>query len=188
MRQEIGLESATRLLNHGPVVLVTSIKGDRVGVTPVAWHMPVNRKPPEIALEISQKHFIYECIMNTGDFVVNIPSLKHAEKVVECGSVSGRDVDKVRMSGFNLETSRQVRSPSIKEAIAALECELIRDEHLLKEYNMVLGAVKYASVKEGAFSGHWLFPDDERKTLHHLGNKTFCAPGGEIIDLREKKE
>ena len=188
MRKEVPLQEATRLLNHGPVVLVTSLDGEKVGITPVAWHMPVNRKPPQIVLEISEGHFIYDCIMKTGDFVVNIPSMKYAEQVVRCGSVSGRDVDKVKTSGFTPQASREVKSPSLKEAIAVLECVLIRDEHLLKEYNMVPGAVKYAGAEEGAFDGHWLFRSDGLKTLHHLGNKTFCVPDGRIIDLRQEKE
>ncbi|MFC1548886.1 flavin reductase family protein [Candidatus Omnitrophota bacterium] len=184
MRKELDLGMATRLINHGPVVMVGSACGEKLDITPVAWTMPVQKKPPVIVLEIGENHFIYECIMKTGDFTVNIPSKALSEEIVKCGTVSGRDVDKFEMSGLNPEPSKKIKSPSLKEAIAVLECVLIKDEHLLKEYNMVPGEVKYAEVEEAAFDEHWLFEKDELTTVHHLGDRTFSFPGGGIIDLR----
>ena len=101
MRKELDLALATRLLNHGPLVLVSSEKDSRVDITPVAWNMPVQKKPPVVLLEISDTHFIYECIMQTADFLVNIPAFTFAEEVVKCGSVSGRDVDKFELCSFD---------------------------------------------------------------------------------------
>jgi flavin reductase (DIM6/NTAB) family NADH-FMN oxidoreductase RutF len=185
MRKEVDLSLATRLINHGPVVLVSSLHGSRMDITPVAWNMPLQKNPPVIVLEIGESHFIYECIMETGDFVVNIPSSLLAEEVVKCGSVSGRDVDKFEMCSFEIDKSHAVKSPTLKMAMGVLECSLVRDEHLLQEYNMVVGEVKYAAADEGAFGEHWFFADEGRKTLHHLGNKTFCSPANGIIDLRQ---
>jgi flavin reductase (DIM6/NTAB) family NADH-FMN oxidoreductase RutF len=184
MKKPVDLKLATRLINHGPVVLVSSVSGQRNDITPVAWHMPVQKDPPVIVLEISESHFIYECIMETGDFVVNIPPASLAEDIVKCGKVSGRDRDKFEMCGLAAVPSKEVRSPSLREALAVMECVLIRDEHLLKEYNMVAGSVKYAQAEDSAFSDHWLLSGDKVKTLHHLGDRTFCVPASGIIDLR----
>ncbi len=186
MRREIDLALATRIINHGPVVMVTSQFDGKTDITPVAWTMPVQKKPPVIVLEISEGHFIFECIIKTGDFAVNVPPKSLAGDIVKCGSVSGRDADKFSTSGFNAEPSKKIASPSIKEAMAVLECELIRDEHLLKEYNMVLGEVKYAEADGEAFSEHWLFEREDLMTVHHLGDRTFAFPGG-VIDLRKDK-
>ncbi|MFH1552470.1 MAG: flavin reductase family protein [Candidatus Omnitrophota bacterium] len=184
MRKEINLDLATRLINHGPVVLVSSAYEGRRDITPVAWHMPVSKKPPTIVLEIGEKHFIYECIVKTGDFVVNIPDSSLAEKIVKCGSVSGRDVDKFEMYDLETEPSHLIKSPSLRGAIAVLECVLIKDEHLMNEYNMIPAQVKYAEAEEEAFGEHWLFERDDMKTIHHLGNRTFCVPDKKIMDLR----
>jgi len=184
-RKSVSLDMATRLINHGPVVMVGSMYDDRMDVTPVAWHMPVQKKdPPMIVLEIGEKHFIYECIMRTGDFTVNIPPATLLENIVKCGSVSGRDVDKIEMCGFTPAPSRKIKSPGIEEAVAILECALIEDKHLLGEYNMVLGEVKYAEAEESVFKEHWLFDKAETRTVHHLGNRTFCMSGREVVDLR----
>lgn len=187
MRKSVSLDLATRLINHGPLVMVSSMYGEKYDITPVAWHMPVQKKPPVIVLEISESHFIYECILKTGDFVVNIPPASLVEEIVKCGKVSGRDHDKFGMCGLRPVPSKEVSSPSLEEALAVLECVLVRDEHLLKEYNMVLGEVKYAEADEGAFDEHWLFRDESAKTVHHLGDITFCVPSGKIIDLRKGK-
>lgn len=184
MRKEVPLKFATRLINHGPVVLVSSSFDSKHNITPVAWNMPVQKDPPMVVLEIGENHFIFECIMATGDFVINIPEASLAKEVVKCGSVSGREVDKFNEFALEAESSKKVNSPTLKNAAATLECELVRDEHLLKEYNMVVGKVKYASAKEGAFSDHWLFDKGEVRTIHHLGDKTFCFPGKEVLDLR----
>jgi len=183
MRKEINLEIATRLINHGPVVMVSSRYQGKTGITPVAWNMPVQRKDPVlIVLEIGEKHFIYECVMGSGDFVVNIPDISISEKVVKCGSVSGRDVDKAALCGFTLTPSRTITSPGIDESLARLECRLVKDDHLLKEYNMVVGEVKYAEAEEKVFTDHWDFSDTEFRTIHHVGSRVFCVPEGKMVE------
>lgn len=184
MKKQVEPGMVTRLVNHGPVVLVSSRKGERKGLTPVAWHMPIEKDPPTILLEIGEKHFIYECILDTGDFAVNIPPKAMAEAVVKCGSCSGRDKDKFAEFGLFARDGRTVRSPVLEGALAVLECELIKDEHLLKEYNLVPGKVKYAEVEAEAFNEHWLFEKEDFKTMHHLGDRTFCFPGNGVLDLR----
>ena len=186
MKKKVELDKVTRLINHGPVVLVSSSYDDRMDITPVAWHMPVSKDPPTIALEIHEKHFIYECIKKTGDFVINIPSRASSEDIVRCGSCSGRDVDKFAANGLTPEPSATIKSPRLGEALAFMECVLVEDEYLAKKYNMVLGEVKYAEAEEEAFRDHWLFKRDDMKTVHHLGDRTFCFPDEGFIDLRKK--
>jgi len=83
MMKEVSLDLATRLINHGPVVMVTSLYKGKADVTPVAWHMPVRKSPPVIALAIDENSRIFEGIMETGDFVVNIPSKLMAGKNIK---------------------------------------------------------------------------------------------------------
>lgn len=186
MKKEVPLDKATRLINHGPVVMVSSSFGEKKDVTPVAWTMPVEKNPPVIVLEIGENHFIFDCILETKDFVVNIPGKGIAEKVVQCGSCSGRDVDKFEEYGLTAVPAKNVTSPALGESLASLECTLVEDKHLLREYNIVVGKVEYAEAEEGSFDEHWLFAKDEYKTIHHLGNRTFCFPEGEVIDLRKE--
>jgi flavin reductase (DIM6/NTAB) family NADH-FMN oxidoreductase RutF len=53
----VALEHASRLINFGPTVLVTSAHGDRRNVMAAAWSMPVEFVPPRIAVVIDKKTF-----------------------------------------------------------------------------------------------------------------------------------
>lgn len=187
MLKEVSLDLATRLINHGPVVLISSRYDEKVNVTPVAWHMPVSKKPPVIALEIGKSHFIFECIVKSRNFVINIPSKNLAEKIVKCGSCSGRDVDKLAVCGFKAEPSHKIESPAIGGMLAIMECEFVDAPRVAEKYDIVIGEVKYAAVREGAFQEHWLFGKDEFKTVHHLGDRNFCFPNGENLDLSGRR-
>lgn len=184
MRQKIALETATRLVNNGPLVMIVSMYDDRVDVTPIAWHMPISKNPPLIAFEISRTHFIYQCITRTKDFTVNIPSSDMIPQVISCGTESGADVDKIRMTGLTTELSRTVKSPALQAAMGVLECVLVEDRYLLETYDIVLGEVKHAEAEPEAFDEHWLFSNRNFRTIHHLGGMTFSSPDNGVLRLR----
>lgn len=184
MREKISLDMATRLVNNSPLVLITSKYDDKVDITPIAWHMPINKMPPLLAFEISETHLIYQCILQTRDFAVNIPSQNLLREIMLCGTETGTEVDKVIMSGLTTELPRVIKSPVLKAAMGVLECEFVEDRHLLENYNIILGEVKYAEVEPAAFKEHWLFRNQDLKTVHHLGDMTFSMPGDDFVDLR----
>lgn len=181
MRKNVPLENAYRLIGSGPVVLVSSLLNGRPGLTPIAWNMPVSDEPPIIALEIWHKHFIYKAILDTGDFVINIPSSDTADIVRKLGSVSASKVDKFKEYGLVKEKSKKVRSPRLKSALGILECRLRRDKHMLKKYNIVLGDVVYAEAEEGIFTDRWHPERRGKKLLHHLGGRIFYEPANKIL-------
>lgn len=181
MRKEIPLPIAYRLINPGPLVLVSSLYNNRAGITPIAWHMPVSDDPPIIALEIWEGHFIYKAILKTKDFVVNIPSSDMAETVRSLGSVSGAKADKFEKFNLPKEASKKVKSPRLGSAIAVIECRLHTDKSMLKKYNIVLGDIVYAEAESSMFTDRWLTEKDTPRTLHHLGGGIFSVPDKKII-------
>lgn len=181
MRKEVPLDTAYRLIGPGPVVLVSSIYNKHVGLTPIAWNMPISDDPPVIALEIWEKHFIYKAILQTGDFVINIPSSDMAEIVRKLGSISGARIDKFKEYGLVKERSEKVKSPRLRSAIGILECKLRKDNHLLKKYNIVIGDVVYAEAERSVFSDRWCPEKTGPKIIHHLGGKIFSVPDKKII-------
>ncbi len=50
--KQVALAHASRLINHGPTVLVTSAHGKARNVMAAAWSMPVEFTPPRIAIVI----------------------------------------------------------------------------------------------------------------------------------------
>lgn len=182
MRRKIPLSIAYRVTGPGPVVLVTSLYNGRAAITPIAWHMPVSDDPPMIALEIWKGHFAYKAVMQTGDFVVNVPSSDMADTICRLGSVSGAKVDKFREYGLAKERSKKVRSPRLASAIGILECRLHRDKALAKKYDMILGDVVYAEAEKGIFTDRWCPDRSGPRFLHHLGGRAFYPPARRVID------
>jgi flavin reductase (DIM6/NTAB) family NADH-FMN oxidoreductase RutF len=181
VRQPIDLKIAYRLIQPGPVVLVSSLYKDRAGITPIAWHMPVSDDPPIMALEIWEGHFIYKAIVATGDFVINIPSSDMAEVCRKLGSISAAKVDKFKEYGLAKEKSRKVKSPRLASAIAILECKLRRDRMLLERYNIVLGDLVYAEAEKDVFTDRWRPEIEGPRIIQHLGSKIFSVPDKRII-------
>ena len=100
----VALEHASRLLNHGPTVLVTSAHGDRRNVMAAAWSMPVEFSPPRIAIVIDKNTFTRQLIAVSGTFGVCIPGAALADLTFAVGSCSGRDTDK--FARFGIEAIR----------------------------------------------------------------------------------
>ena len=181
MRIKIPLPIAYRLIGPGPMVLVSSLYKGRAAITPIAWHMPVSDDPPIIALEIWKGHFIYKAIMQTGDFVVNVPASDMAKTIRLLGSVSGAKVDKFKEYNLVREESRKVKSPRLGGAIGILECKLRNEKALAKKYDLIMGDVVWAEAEKGVFTNRW-HPEKRGPTiLHHLGDRIFYTPERRVI-------
>lgn len=181
MRKPLDLTIAYRLIGSGPVVLVSSLLKGRAGLTPIAWHMPVSDDPPIVALEIWKDHFIHKAILETGDFVINIPSSEMADTIRKLGSISGKKVDKFNEYKLTKEASKIVKSPRLGSSIGIMECKLRREERLLKKYSVILGDVVYAEAEEGIFTDRWHPEKGGPMPINHLGGKIFSVPAPRIV-------
>lgn len=98
----VELKHASRLLNHGPTVLITSRDEsiDRRNVMAAAWSMPVEFEPPRIAIVVDKSTWSRELIERSGKFGIVIPGAAAANWTYAVGSVSGRDEDKFNCYGI----------------------------------------------------------------------------------------
>ena len=76
----VELRHASRLLNHGPTVLITSRDEtiDRRNVMAAAWSMPVDFEPPRIAIVVDKSAWSRELIERSGKFGIVIPGVAAA--------------------------------------------------------------------------------------------------------------
>ena len=178
----VALEHASRLVNHGPTVLVTSAAGDRRNVMAAAWSMPVEFTPPRIAVVIDKHTFTRELVIASGAFGICIPGTVLAGLTYAVGSESGRSVDKFAVHGIVARPGPVLGVPLIEAGCAAwLECRLIREAHTEDAYDTCFAEVVAAAADERIFAnGRWTFGDDnvELQTIHHLGAGNFVRPGG----------
>lgn len=178
----VALEHASRLINHGPTVLVTSTAGGRRNVMAAAWSMPVEFTPPRIAVVIDKHTFTRELVAASGAFGLCLPGTALAELTYAVGSESGRTVDKFERHGIVAQTGPVLGVPLIESGCAAwLECRLISEPHAEDAYDTCFAEVVAAAADERIFAGgRWSFRDDnlELQTIHHLGGGNFVRAGG----------
>lgn len=180
----VELAHASRLINHGPTVLVTSAHGGRRNVMAAAWSMPVEFTPPRIAIVIDKKTFTRELVAASGAFGICVPGRALVDLTYAVGSESGRSLDKFERYGITARTGPVLGMPLIEAGCAAwLECRLIREPHTEDAYDTCFGEVVAAAADARIFAGgHWSFrPDNaEHQTIHHLGGGNFAVAGGSV--------
>ncbi len=166
---------AYRLLEAGPIVMVTTFYKGRANIMTMGFHMMIQHAPPLIGCVIGPWDHSYSAIKATGECVIAVPTLDLARQVVDIGNCSGDQVDKFQEFGLTMAPAREVQAPLVKECLANVECR-VADADLVDKYNLfILEAVAI-----------WI--DDERKerrTLHHNGDGTF-AVDGETVNLRDR--
>jgi flavin reductase (DIM6/NTAB) family NADH-FMN oxidoreductase RutF len=172
---DVDLTRALRLLQPGPVTLVTAQYRGKKNVMAAAWITPVSSNPPLVALAVFPGRFTHGLIQKSGDFAVNIPPRPLAEKVRQVGEVSGEDVDKFLQAGLTPYEAKQVTAPLIAECIGHLECGVI-DSTRAGDHTLFLAEVVAAAAEATAFDGEmWTLAAEELKPLHHLGANAYAA-------------
>jgi len=185
MKVEVPLRRATRLLNPGPVALVTAKYRDRMNVMPAAWVVPLSAEPPLVGVAIHPARFTHDLVWRSEQFALNIPGRPLMEAVDKLGSVSGHDVDdKFALVGLTLADPKQIDAPLIEECLAWLECAVV-DAFEIGDHRLFVGEVLVAQVEEEAFDETWLLTDEELKPLHHLGGD-FYAVLDRPIEVRQE--
>ena len=107
------------------VILVTCRDEGKDNIITLAWHMPTSFHPSLYAISVGKTRFSHQMIKNSGAFCVNFMSADFKKEMEVCGSVSGRDTDKFKESGFEKESCGKIDCPRIKEALGYLECEVV---------------------------------------------------------------
>lgn len=156
-----------RLLEPGPVVLMSTAHAGRANVMPMSWHTMMEFEPPLVGCVLSASHVTWDALMATRECVLGIPTVEIARQVVACGNSSGARVDKFARFGLTPLPASRVRAPLIAECYANLECRLA-DTALARKYNfLVLRVVKA-----------WIDPARKRpRTIHHMGRGLFMVAG-----------
>lgn len=179
MLSPVELQHASRLVNHGPTVLVATEHAGRRNVMAAAWSMPVEFTPPRIAVVIDKKTFTRELLQASGRFAIGLPCAALADLTFAVGSESGRDVDKFARHALQWTPGPALGLPLVAGCVAWLELRHLPEAHTEAAYDTVFGEVVSAQADARVFSGgRWSFREDNAAlhTLHHLGGGVFAVP------------
>ncbi|MEP6502901.1 MAG: flavin reductase family protein [Betaproteobacteria bacterium] len=183
MRQPVPLDRCTRLLNHGPTVLVSAESGGRRNVMAAAWSMPLDFTPPKVAVVLDKQTYTRTLIEASGHFVLAVPPVALAALTQHVGNASGRDDDKFAAGLAAAEPGPATGAPLVDGCLAWLECRRIPEPHIEQAYDLFLGEVVAAWADDRVFrDGRWHFDgvDASLRSLHHIAGGHFLAIGDEI--------
>jgi len=169
-KTSLPLSQVYRLLEPGPVVLLTSSRAGRANVMTMSWHMMVEFEPPTVACVISNRGFTFDILRETRECVINIPTIELAKKVVACGNTSGRGLDKFKKFRLTPLPATRVAAPLISECYANLECNVI-DVSMVDKYCIFILEVKKAWIDRAK---------KNPRSIHHCGRGVFMVAGRHI--------
>lgn len=176
-KKSLPLSDVYRLLEPGPVVLVSTHYKGIEDVMTMSWQTMLDFEPPLFGCVISNRNYSFNLIKSSKECVINIPTVDQLNMVVGCGNTTGEKIDKFKKFKITKEESSKVAAPLIDECFANLEC-IVVDTKLVNKYNFfVLEVVKA-----------WIDPKIKKaKTLHHRGNGVFMVAGEEIRSRSKMK-
>ena len=175
-KKSFPLSKVYQLLEPGPVVMVTTADKGKANIMTMSWHMMIDFVPPIAACCISDQNYSFKAVEETGELVINIPTVDLIKQTVDVGNATGEKIDKFKKFKLTPEPASQVNVPMIGECYANLECCVI-DMSMAAKYNVFIVEVLKA----------WVKPSKKRPIMfHHFGKGNFVVDG-KIIKLPSKK-
>ena len=169
-KKQLPLSKVYRLLEPGPVVLVTTAHKGKANIMTMSWHTMMEFEPPLVGCVISGRNFSFDALAKIKECVLNIPAENLAKQVVGIGNCSGEKVDKFEKFKLRPLPAVHVATQLIDECYANLECRVV-DTRMVNKYNFFVLEVIRA----------WIDPAQKNpRTLHHQGKGVFRVSGDTI--------
>lgn len=158
---------ALRLLQPGPLALVTSRFRSTDNIMTAAWLAPLSFDPPLVGVAIHSGRLTHELVTGSEFFALNIPTAELLVAVHRCGMMTGRNGDKFEAAGLTPADAQAIESPLVEECVAHIECGVV-GRHTIGDHDLFIGQPLAVSAAAEAFDGRWLVETDAGQVLHHL--------------------
>lgn len=171
-KRKFPVTEVRRLLEPGPIVLVSSGWKEETNIFTLGWHAMMGYNL--IGCYIWDENYSHNLIKKSKECCINIPEVHLLDQTIKVGNSTGAEIDKFGEFGFTAQPAKRIKSPLIAECYANLECKVI-DTKMVKEYSFFILQVVEAHV---AISPKY------PKTFHYRGNGEFMLSGENISRRR----
>ena len=141
MKKELPLksglvENVRFFMGNGQTVLVScsNKKGTTKNVLTVTWVTPTSFQPLLFLISIGKGEkgegtyrFSYRLIEESGEFVINVPTIDLKEKVLQAGCIHGESMDKFKEIKLTPIKAKVTAAPLIEECILNIECRVVKE-------------------------------------------------------------
>ena len=130
-----------------PPVMVTCGTMEKPNVLTVAWTGILNTEPPMTYISVRPSRFSHDIIKDNGEFVVNIPTLELAKACDYCGVKSGKNTDKFKDMGLEIEPCLKVKAPMLVKSPISLECKVLNIQSF-KTHDMFVAEIVNVNIDD----------------------------------------
>lgn len=182
----VPLEKASRLLNHGPTVIVSAQHAGERNAMSAAWACALDFAPPKVTVVLDKATRTRALVEGSGCFALQLPTVPMAALTKAIGTASAATMpDKLERHGVQLFTDPAwPEAPLVSGCAAWLVCKLIPEPHNQQSYDLFIAEVVAAWADERVFrNGHWEFGSApaELRTLHYVAGGQFFAIGESVL-------
>ncbi|MCP4639940.1 MAG: flavin reductase family protein [bacterium] len=142
-------EASARKFPEQAAIIVAKDEEGKHNPFTVGWIMPVSMDPPMWAFCAARERYTLEAIRLSKSFVISFPSSEMAEAASFFGSHSGRDMDKLKEFGAEVEPATKIDSVLFRDAVANFEC-VLDSEYTTGDCVTVVGKVVASHMNSDA--------------------------------------
>ena len=176
MIEQLPAEKAYRVLESGPIVLVSTRAADgRANLMTMGFHMMMQHDPPLVGAVIGPWDHSHQALSESGECVLAVPTVDLAETVVDIGNCSGDTVDKFAHFGLTPALAQTVGAPLVRECWVNLECRVV-DDGWARRYNLWVLEIRRIWIDTAR---------EEQRLIHHQGDGRFSVDG-DTLDLGDR--
>lgn len=172
---EISNSNALSLISPRLTGLINTLdsKGE-VNSSPYSWIYPLSRNPPMVGVAIGSKEKLtYINAKRTGEFVICIIPTSIGQQAIKCCEFHQPGDKLWEKNGLQIEESKKVKVPRIKQSTASLECKVEKFLEIGGSHIIMVGKVVHAQALEGGL--------EKIDPLLHESMYNFRKIGKEII-------
>jgi len=135
-----------RLLGFSPVTLITTVgKDGLINAAPYGWITVVDYNPPQLLFSVNIKHDTYRNVLETEEFVVNIPNANMIREIWITQKPFPYGTNELEEADLTPLASEKVKPPRIKECKAHIECKVLWTK-IIGSACLVLGNIEAISI------------------------------------------
>ena len=128
MKERINVADYAKMITEAlPKGILLNTNGDKFNSMVIGWGaLGTVWGVPAYTVYVRQSRYTKSQLDKRGEFTISVPLGEPDTKIAKvCGSLSGRNVDKVAEAGLTLEDAETIQTPGIKEYPLTLECKVL---------------------------------------------------------------
>lgn len=165
---------ARRILNPGPLAIVSTSWRAMPNAAPIAWTTTLSMTPPVVGCVIHPHRHTADMIRFSEEFAINIPGPGLLKQAAYLGSLTGLNINKIENAKLETFNAMRIDAPLIEGCLAWIECGL-QDVIQIGDHTLFVGKVVTVQALDEAYASKWLLTSPELSPVAYLGGTTYAS-------------